>query len=220
MSESLEHPRRRTFLKTGAVAALATASSAKKVLGANDRIRVAVIGLRGRGWNHVEAYRTIPGVEIAYLCDVDENVLNKRLADTEKLGIPKPQTYIDIRKLLDDKNVDAVSIATPTHWHSLIGIWAAQRGKDVYIEKPCSHTMWEGQQLVRAVDKYKIICQHGTQCRSSPAIRESMDKMHSGLLADIYMSRGLCYKWRNTIGHTPPSPVPPGVHYDLWTGPA
>jgi predicted dehydrogenase len=220
MSESLENAARRNFLKTGAVAALATASSAKKVLGANERIRVAVIGVRGRGWDHVKAYKSIPGVEIAYFCDVDDNVLNKRLADAEKLGIPKPQTYIDIRKLLENKNVDAISIATPTHWHSLMGIWAAQAGKDIYIEKPCSHTMWEGQQLVRAVDKYKVICQHGTQCRSSAAIVEAMAKMQSGLLGDVYMSRGLCYKWRDTIGHTPPSPVPPGVHYDLWTGPA
>ncbi|HEX7362000.1 MAG TPA: Gfo/Idh/MocA family oxidoreductase [Bryobacteraceae bacterium] len=219
MSEVPDSPARRTFLTTGA-AALATAASAKKVLGANDRIRVAVIGLRGRGWSHIRAYHSIPGVELTTLCDVDENVLRKRLADTEKLGGPKPKTYIDVRKLLDDKSIDAVSIATPTHWHSLMGIWAAQRGKDVYIEKPCSHTMWEGQQLVKAVHKYKIICQHGTQCRSSPAIRQAMDKMRSGLLADMYMSRGLCYKWRNTIGHMPPSPVPAGVHYDLWTGPA
>lgn len=220
MSETLENPARRTFLRTGAAAALTTAASAKKVLGANDRVRVAVLGLRGRGWNHIEAYHSIPGVDIAYLCDVDENVLNKRMADAEKLGVPKPKTHIDVRKLLEEKDLDAISIATPTHWHSLMGIWAAQRGKDVYIEKPCSHTMWEGQQLVKAVKKYKIICQHGTQCRSSPAIREAMDKMHTGLLSDVYFSRGLCYKWRPTIGHTPPSAVPPGVHYDLWTGPA
>jgi len=222
MQDSLEKPARRAFLKAGAVAAagVASAVSAKKVLGANDRIRIAVVGVRGRGWDHVKEYRPIPGVEIAYFCDVDENVLRKRLADAEKMDIPKPQTYVDVRKLLENKNVDAVSIATPNHWHSLIGIWAAQAGKDIYIEKPCSHNWWEGRQLVRAIDKYKVICQHGSQCRSSAAIREAMDQMRSGLLGDVYMARGLCYKWRDTIGHAGPEPVPAGVHYDLWTGPA
>jgi predicted dehydrogenase len=170
MENNLENPGRRTFLKTGA-AALATAASARRVLGANDRIRVAVCGLRGRGWDHVRGYKPIAGVEVAYFCDADENVLNKRLADAETLGMMKPQTYVDFRKLIEDKNVDAVSIATPNHWHSLMGIWAAQAGKDIYCEKPCSHNWWEGRQLVRAVDKYKVICEHGSQCRSSVAIR-------------------------------------------------
>jgi predicted dehydrogenase len=219
--ENVENPGRRSFLKAGVAAAgLATAASAKRVVGANDRIRIAVVGIRGRGWDHVKGYQPIQGVDIAYFCDVDENVLRKRLADAEKLGIPKPQTYIDVRKLLEDKNVDAVSIATPNHWHSLIGIWAAQAGKDIYIEKPCSHNWWEGRQLVKAVDKYKVICQHGSQCRSSAAILEAMDHMRSGLLGDVYMARGLCYKWRASIGHAPVEPVPPGVDYDLWTGPA
>ena len=222
MEDNLNNPDRRSFLKAGAAAAagLATAASAKKVLGANDRIRIAVVGVRGRGWDHVKGYKPIPGVEIAYFCDIDENVLRERLADAEKMDIPKPQTYIDIRKLLEDKNVDAVSIATPNHWHSLIGIWAAQAGKDIYIEKPCSHNLWEGRQLVRAINKYKVICQHGSQCRSSAAIREAMDQMRSGLVGNVYMSRGLCYKWRDTIGHAPQQPIPAGVDYDLWTGPA
>ncbi len=219
MSDDLQQPGRRNFLKAGA-AALTTVASAKRVMGANDRIRIAVIGVRGRGWDHVKGYQSIPGVEIAYFCDIDENVLAKRLADAEKLGIPKPQTYIDVRKLLDDKNVDAVSIATPNHWHSLMGIWAAQAKKDIYIEKPCSHNCWESRQLVRAVEKYKVLCQHGSQCRSSAAIKDAMNQMKTGLLGDVYMARGLCYKWRDTIGHASPEPVPAGVHYDLWTGPA
>ena len=221
-ASDLESPGRRTFLKKSGMAAasLMTAASAKKILGANDRIRIAVIGVRGRGWDHVRGYQPISGVEIAYFCDIDENVLRKRLGDAEQMGIPKPQTYVDVRKLLEDKNVDAVSIATPNHWHSLMGIWAAQAGKDIYIEKPCSHNWWEGRQLVKAVNKYKVICEHGSQCRSSAAIREAMDQMNSGLLGNVYMSRGLCYKWRASIGHAPQEPVPPGVHYDLWTGPA
>lgn len=220
MQQDPQHPGRRDFLKTGAVAAATIATSARKVLGANDRIRVAVIGVRGRGWDHVKGYSTIPGVEIAYFCDVDENVTRKRLADAERMGIAKPQTYVDVRQLLEDKNVDAVSIATPNHWHSLIGIWAAQARKDIYIEKPCSHNWWEGRQLVRAIEKYNVICEHGSQCRSSAAILESMNHMRSGLIGNIYMARGLCYKWRDTIGHAAPEPVPPGVNYDLWTGPA
>jgi predicted dehydrogenase len=219
MENTLENPARRSFLKTGA-AALATAASARRVLGANDRIRVAVCGLRGRGWDHVKGYQHIPGVEVAYFCDVDDNVLRKRLADAETLGMAKPQAYVDFRKLLEDKNVDAVSIATPNHWHSLMGIWAAQAGKDIYCEKPCSHNWWEGRQLVRAVDKYKVICEHGSQCRSSVAIREAMDQMQSGLIGNVYMARGLCYKWRDTIGRALPAAVPDGVDYDLWTGPA
>ncbi len=217
-----KRPGRRTFLKASLAAAtgLTTAASARKIVGANDRIRIAVVGVRGRGWDHVKGYQTIPGVEIAYFCDIDENVLRKRLADAESMGLPKPQTQIDFRKLIEDKNLDAVSIATPNHWHSLMGIWAAQAGKDIYIEKPCSHNWWEGRQLVRAVQKYKVICEHGSQCRSSAAVREAMDQMQSGTIGDVYLARGLCYKWRDTIGHAPVEPVPAGVHYDLWTGPA
>ena len=153
MQNDVQSPARRDFLKATAAAAGLAASSAKRVLGANDRIRVAVIGVRGRGWDHVKGYKPIQGVEIAYFCDVDENVLRKRLADAEEMGIPKPQTYIDIRKLLEDKNLDAVSIAKPNHWHSLMGIWAAQAGKDIYIENRLGplcgghdrHLLWSRQ---------------------------------------------------------------------------
>jgi predicted dehydrogenase len=192
----------------------------KRVMGANDRIRVAVVGLNGRGWNHVEGYHALQGVEVAYFCDADENVINRRLGQCDKMGLAKPKTYQDFRKLIDDKNVDAVSIATPNHWHSLMGIWAAQAKKDIYLEKPCSHNWWEGKQLVSAIEKYGVICQHGSQCRSSVAIREAMDNMHSGLIGDMFMARGLCYKWRGTIGKAEPEAVPAGVDYDLWTGPA
>ncbi len=222
MQDDLQKPARRDFLRAGTAAAagLVTAASAKRVLGANDRVRVAVIGLRGRGWDHVKGYHPIPGVEIAYFCDVDENVLRKRLADAEQMGISKPETYVDVRKLLENKDVDAVSIATPNHWHSLMGIWAAQAGKQIYVEKPCSHNWWEGRQLVKAVEKYNVVCEHGSQCRSSAAILDAMNQMRSDLIGNVYMARGLCYKWRDTIGRASPEPVPPGVNYDLWTGPA
>jgi predicted dehydrogenase len=219
---------RRDFLKAGAgvtAASLAARSGfaeivPPRVLGANDRVRVAVIGLHDRGNDHIHALAGLQNVEIAALCDVYMPILNQRLAEVEKMGHPKPQGYQDVRKLLEDKMIDAVSIATPNSWHSLMGIWACQAGKDVYVEKPCCHNLWEGRQLVRAAQRYNRIIQHGTQCRASLAYRNAMKKLHSGLIGDIYLARGLCFKWRNTIGHTPPSPVPPGLNYDLWQGPA
>ena len=110
---------------------------------------------------------------------------------------------MDVRKLLEDKSIDAISIATPNHWHTLMGIWACQAGKDVYVEKPCSHNLWEGKQFVAAAQKYGRMVQHGTQIRSATAVREGIQKLHEGLIGDVYMARGLCYKWRNTIGHAP-----------------
>jgi predicted dehydrogenase len=157
---------------------------------------------------------------VAALCDVDENVLRMRLDQMEKLGLPKPVTYTDIRKLLENQYIDAVSIATPNHWHSLMAIWACQAGKDVYVEKPCSHNLWEGQQLVKASQRYNRIVQHGTQIRSATAAREMVLKLKDGVIGDTYMARGLCYKWRDTIGRAEVQPVPAGVDYDLWTGPA
>src|SRR5207237_5193183 len=128
-------------------------------------------------------------VEIAALCDVDERVLKTCLGEVGG----KPQTFIDIRKLLEDKSIDAVSIATPNHWHALMAIWACQAGKDVYVEKPCSHNFWEGQQLVRAAQKYNRIVQHGTQIRSSPAVREAIQKIQQRLIGEVYLGRGLCF---------------------------
>jgi predicted dehydrogenase len=219
---------RREFLKTGArtgvgfatLGGISFLTHPERVFGANDRVRVAVVGLHGQGWSHVEEYSKLPNVEVAAFCDVDENVLNARLGELEKRGLKKPPTFTDLRKLLEDKSIDAISIATPNHWHSLQAIWGCQAGKDVYVEKPLSHHLWEGRQLVRAVQKYGRIVQHGTNSRSSPAIKEGVQKMRDGLLGEVYLSRGLCFKWRNTIGHAKEEPVPPGVHYDLWTGPA
>ncbi len=215
---------RREFLKTSAGAAalggITFITGPEKVFGANDRVRVAVIGLHGQGWAHVEEYFKMPDVEVAALCDVDENVLGKAVADFEKMGGNKPSTFIDFRKLLDEKSIDAVSIATPNHWHSLQGIWACQAGKDVYVEKPMSHNWWEGRQLVEAVKKYDRIVQHGTNSRSGAAVIDAVKRMREGMIGEIYLSRGLCFKWRKSIGRAKEEPVPAGVHYDLWTGPA
>jgi len=219
---------RRDFIKTTArtgagLAALGGISffpKPERIFGANDRVRVAVIGLHGQGWNHVHRYSAMPDVEIAAVCDVDENVMNGRVDEMERMGIRKPATYVDLRKLLEDKSIDAISIATPNHWHSLQAIWGCQAGKDIYLEKPMCHNAWEGRQVVRAAEKYNRIVQHGTNSRSGAAIIEGVQKMRDGLIGEVYLSRGLCYKWRKSIGHAPEAPVPDGVHYDLWTGPA
>jgi predicted dehydrogenase len=223
-----EEINRRDFLKTSARAGAGMAALSgvtflahpERVFGASDRVRIAVVGLHGQGWSHVEEYCHMKDVELAAFCDVDESVLDQRLAEVEKMGVKRPARFIDLRKLLDDKSIDAISIATPNHWHSLQAIWGCQAGKDVYVEKPLSHNWWEGRQLLRAVQKYDRIVQHGTNSRSGQAIIEGMQKMRDGLIGDLYLSRGLCYKWRNTIGHADEQPVPAGVHYDLWTGPA
>jgi predicted dehydrogenase len=209
--------RRHFLMSTAAAAGTAAMKGAPSI---NDTVRVACVGIRGQGNSHIHEYSKMANVEIAALCDVDENVLNKRLDEVVRSGKKKPAAYTDVRKLLEDKSIDAISIATPNHWHSLIGIWACQAGKDVYCEKPCSHNIFEGRQLVAAAQKYNRIVQHGTNSRSGVAVREAVDKMREGLIGDVYMARGLCFKWRDTIGHTPEEPVPAGVHYDLWTGPA
>ncbi len=215
---------RREFLKAGtAAAALGSISfitHPERVFGASDRVRVAVVGLHGQGGAHVGQFSRMTDVEIAALCDVDENVLNKAVDNFVKRGGKKPATFVDLRKLLEDKTIDAISIATPNHWHSLQAIWACQAGKDVYVEKPMSHNWWEGRQLVKAAQKYNRIVQHGTNSRSGLAVIEGVKKMSEGLIGEVYMSRGLCYKWRNTIGKAAQEPVPAGVNYDLWTGPA
>jgi predicted dehydrogenase len=219
---------RRSFFKSSAKTAAGLAAlkgitmitQPERVFGASDRVRVAICGLHGRGKDHLAGFSRLPNVEIAAFCDVDENVLTECLSEREGHGQPKPQTFVDVRKLLEDKSIDAVSIATPNHWHSLMAIWACQAGKDVYVEKPCSHNYWEGRQLVRAARKYNRIVQHGTQGRSSSGTREAVQRINEGVIGDVYLARGLCFKWRDTIGRAPVEPVPAGVHYDLWSGPA
>ncbi len=216
---------RRDFLGRGAAGAaawgaLSALARPERALGANNRVRVAICGVHGRGNDHLKNYAKIQTAEIAALCDIDENVLSERVAEMDKMGLPKPATYTDVRKLLEDQSIDAVSIATPNHWHSLMAIWACEAGKDVYVEKPCSHNLWEGQQLVKAAQRYNRVVQHGTQIRSATAAREMVQKLKNGVIGDTYMARGLCFKWRDTIGHAAVEPVPAGVHYDLWMGPA
>jgi predicted dehydrogenase len=201
-------------------AAVAGGAVSRGIASPNDTVRVACIGVRGQGRSHISNYLGMQNVEIAAICDVDEKVLDERLAMVEKAGKKKPARFTDYRKLLEDKSIDAISIATPNHTHTLIAIAGCQAGKDVYVEKPCSHNIFEARQLVAAAKKYNRIVQHGTNSRSTAALREAMQKLQEGVIGDVYMSRGLCFKWRDTIGRKPDAPVPAGVHYDLWLGPA
>jgi predicted dehydrogenase len=209
----------RRFFLMGSLG-IGSAFASKGLASPNDTVRVACVGLRGQGKAHIAQYAGIPNVEVAALCDVDENILQQRLREFEEAGRKRPATFTDFRKLLDDKSVDAVSLATPNHWHTLQTIWACQAGKDVYVEKPLSHNIFESRQIVAAARKYSRIVQHGTGNRSVETMREAVRKLREGVIGDVYMARGLCFKWRDTIGRKPVEPVPPGVHYDLWTGPA
>lgn len=207
------------LLGWGAFGTLASAAEGRRT-SANEEIRVGCIGIHGKGNSHVGGLESVDGAAVVALCDVDESVLGSRAEQWGKRTGRKIKTYADYRAMVEDPDIDAVSIATPNHTHSLIAIAAIEAGKDVYVEKPCSHNIWEGRQLVAAARKHKRMCQHGTQGRSSPAIREAMTKLRDGVIGEVYMARGLCFKWRPSIGHTPDEPVPPGVNYDLWLGPA
>jgi predicted dehydrogenase len=183
-------------------------------------IRLALVGLRGRGRDHIAGFAAIPGVEIGALCDVDEAVLAGAASAVERLTGRRPAVATDYRKLLEDRSLHAVALATPNHWHTLQTIWACQAGKDVYVEKPCSHTIFESRQIVAAARKYSRIVQHGTQNRSGSAVREGIAKLHAGAIGEVYLARALCFKWRDSIGCAVDEPVPKGVHYDAWMGPA
>jgi predicted dehydrogenase len=208
---------RRHFLMSSAAAGAMTAHS---LASPNDTVRVACIGVRGQGNSHIRSYSEMKNVEIAAICDIDEKVLNQRIKQVEDSGKKRPAAFTDYRKLLEDKSIDAISIATPNHTHALIAIAGCQAGKDVYLEKPCSHNIFEARQVVAAARKYNRLVQHGTNSRSTVACREAMQKLQEGVIGEVYMSRGLCFKWRDTIGRKPDEPVPAGVHYDLWLGPA
>jgi predicted dehydrogenase len=217
----MDNVTRRTFFKGTAAAGMGLLATSKTTwAGANDRIRVGCVGVHGRGREHLQAFSSLPNVEVAAICDIDENVLNGQINEFFKAKKVKPKGYIDIRKLLENKSIDAISIATPNHWHSLAAIWACQAGKDVYVEKPCSHNVWEGRKLVEAAKKYNRVVQHGTQIRSNPSIQEAMDHLRKGTIGEVYLARGLCYKRRDTIGKKPDGPTPKGVDYNLWLGPA
>lgn len=218
---------RRSFLKKTSVAAsisaIATApfveaSIAKKNV--TDQVNIAVIGIRSRGKDHYRALAKIPNVHIATICDIDQRLLQEAAAEIEKLTGKKPKKDTEYRKVLEDPDLDAVSIATPNHWHALQTIWACQAGKHVYVEKPVSHTIEEGRKMVEAARKYNRVVQTGTQARSSTSIVNAMKFMHEDGLGKIYMAKGLCLKPRGSIGHIKDSKIPDGVDWDTFLGPA
>jgi predicted dehydrogenase len=203
------------------VAAVAEATRRTRTVSPNEKVRIACIGFNGRGMNHIESYAKMADVEIVALCDADSSLFPKGIAAIEKAGKPAPKTYQDIRKLLENKEIDAVSIATPNHWHALAAIWAMQHGKQVYVEKPVSHEVSEGRRMVEVSRKTGRLCQVGTQSHSSKAIIDAIAYMHEGNLGKIRLARALCYKRRKSIGKVAAAKAPPsGVDYDLWLGPA
>ncbi|HIE51298.1 MAG TPA: twin-arginine translocation signal domain-containing protein [Armatimonadetes bacterium] len=213
---------RRQFLKTslGAAVAAGTAPFAPGTLGANEKFVVGVMGVGGRGRHLAGELARRPEVEIAYVCDVDSRLFSKILPTVERLQGKRPQTTMDFRRILDDRDVDVLFIATPDHWHALPTILACQAGKDVYVEKPIAHNVWEGRKMVEAARKYKRIVQVGTQNRSAPYVQAAVEYLRSGKLGEVHLVRVLNMKKRPSIGHKKDEPVPPGVDYDMWLGPA
>lgn len=191
-----------------------------KAFGANDRLRVAVLGVNGRGKDHIQGFMKLDNVEVAILCDPDNVVSGEAAKNFEHKYGKKVATQQDLRKVFDDKEIDAVSIATPNHWHALATIWACQAGKDVYVEKPGSHHFVEGRKMIEAAAKYNRIVQHGVQLRSSVALKEAVQHLRDGLIGKVYMARGLVFKWRPDIGNQGNSAVPEGLNWDIWQGPA
>ena len=216
---SHHHPTRRSVLKASAVAGAALAAPAAsyaRIAGTNEELRCAVIGLNGRGRDHIRGL----GKHVKAVCDCDRNVLRARAAEASKNGM-EFKTYEDFRDLLSSKDIDAVSIATPNHWHSLMGIEAAMAGKHVYVEKPVSHNVWEGRQLANAQKKYDVVIQCGTQSRSSPSLQQAVQFVREGGIGTIQYAIGTCYKPRKSIGkRDQPLGIPGHINYDRWCGPA
>jgi len=221
----MRHITRRQFVK-GSVAAglgLAYVSPPARVLGANNDIRVAVVGVNGRGNSHISGFEELDGVRVVAFCDVDRNVLENKARGFEKKYGRKVETYVDIRRMLENKDIDAVGIATPNHWHSLGTIWACQAGKDVYVEKPCSHNPFEGKKCLEAARKYNRIVQHGTQSRSSRSWAKQVAAIASGKYGKLLVSKGAASKngqGRWSIGFKPIEEPPENVDFNLWLGPA
>src|ERR1043166_7528184 len=213
---------RRQFVK-GSIAAMATITvagtkSSGQVIGANDTIGIACAGLNGRGSAHVGSYVGMPNVQVRYLVDPDTRTYNKRL---EQIGDrPAPFLVKDIRRALEDRNIHAISVATPNHWHALMTVWGAQAGKHVYVEKPSSHNVREGRIALDMARRHNVIVQHGTQSRSDPAWINTVAAIRSGRYGRLLVSRGLCYKARGSIGTRPNSTPPREVDFNLWLGPA
>jgi predicted dehydrogenase len=204
----------------GALSAAERVGTAKKG-DANDTLHVAMIGVRGQGSEDLNGYANKHNCIVTTICDCDQAVIGKAMARAEKAQGKTPKYEQDLRRVLDDKSIDIISIATPNHWHALAAIWGLQAGKHVYVQKPVSHNVSEGRRIVEAAQRYNRICQTGTQSRSNPGMRDAIEFLHSGKLGKVTLARGLCYKRRDSIGKVSgPQPIPPSIDYDLWCGPA
>lgn len=222
---------RRNFLKSS-IAAGATASvlgnvrpvhsqqAAETTPSANSELNVGIIGAGGRGGTHIQEMLKAAGVTITHVCDIDDGTNDKRASQIEEQQGKRPTVETDLRRVLDEKSVDMVTVATPNHWHALSGLWAMQAGKDAYIEKPVCHNVQEGAALIAAARKYKRMCQVGTQCRSSRAVNSAIDFIQGGGIGDVRFARGLCYKRRKSIGALGDYAIPEKVDFNLWSGPA
>ena len=216
----IKHVTRRHFIK-GSLAAGFSLAAWRNAYGANEAVRVGVVGFNGRGKNHIDGYLKCHDAKLVALCDCDSDVLHKGAAKLEKDKNLKVETYTDLRKLLENKDIDAISIATPNHQHSIQTIWAIQAGKDVYCEKPISHNVWEGRRVVEAAASSGRVVASGTQSRSNPGMIEAVKYLQDGKLGKIQLVRGLCYKRRASIGKVNgEQPIPKNIDYDLWCGPA
>ncbi|MFK7923970.1 MAG: Gfo/Idh/MocA family oxidoreductase [Bacteroidia bacterium] len=224
-------PNRRSFIKKTAVgtagavlgASTLSAKSYRRILGANDRIVMGVVGLRGRGKSLINNFSGMygDGVEIKTLCDVDSQFFADRIKMVSKNQKgTEPGTVGDMRKMFDDPDINAVGIATPNHWHALSAIWACQAGKHVYVEKPSSHNVFEGRKMIEAARKYNRIVQVGFQNRSKSNVMQAMAFLHAGGIGEVYMAKGMCYKPRDSFGISTDSAPPATLNYDMWLGPA
>src|SRR3954447_1531092 len=198
----------------------ATAAAASRVWGANDKINIGIVGLGGRGTNHLNTYPKTEGSRIAGLCDVNQTAREVANGTLVKNTGEKAKEFEDMRALFADPGIDAVSIATPNHWHVLATVWACKAGKDVYCEKPASYNLHEGQVVVQTAHDTKRMVQVGSQHRSTLFKINGMKLIRDGIIGKVYMSKGLCYKRRVSIGHKADEPTPAGVNWDLFLGPA
>ena len=209
-------PTRRRFLAAAGFSASLLATAKLRAAGANERVRVAILGAGNQGRRHAESILSLSNVEIAAVSDVDAERL---AAQRERVG-NQAQAVADFRRILDDRSIDAVTVALPDHWHTPAALLALAAGKHVYVEKPCSHNVREGRQLVDAATKSKLVVAHGTQSRSTPGIIEAIALLRDGAIGNVLIAKCWNYQLRDDIGRRTPSAPPATVDYDAWVGPA
>ena len=198
----------------------ATAAAASRVLGANDLIDVGIIGLGNRSADHIQSLARLPGARIAGVCDVNQAARERAVAHVNRVTGSSPRPFDDMRRMFEDRAIPVVTMATPNHWHAIGTIWACQAGKDVYVEKPACHDAFEGSRMIAAAKRYGRLVQVGSQGRSVPYRHRAIQKLKEGAIGQVYLAKGLCYKRRLSIGRTPVDPVPPGLDWDQFLGPA